>query len=189
MDTDRTLCECGCGRLGPRTARTGKPGRFLPGHYIRAFDPIKRFWSKVAKRGLDECWEWQGFRNNGYGRFKLGDRVVQAHRYSYELAFGIPPKGLFVCHHCDNPCCVNPRHLWLGTNADNLKDMAEKGRGRNRPFWGETNYNAKLTQYNVKVIRKLASQGVYQYQIAEQFKASLITINRIMNRRTWSKVA
>ena len=97
-----------------------------------------RFWAKVDKTG--DCWLWTAsvFRERyGYGKFQAGEnrantRVVYAHRYSWELVNGPVPDGLFVCHHCDNPPCVNPAHLFVGTHQDNVDDMMSKGRHRSQ---------------------------------------------------------
>jgi hypothetical protein len=91
----------------------------------------QRFWAKVAKG--DGCWEWTGCRHHQwrYGHFRKEGKNVQAHRFSWELAHGRPvPDGMMVCHSCDNPPCVNPAHLFLGTAKDNVRDMLSKGRGR-----------------------------------------------------------
>jgi hypothetical protein len=93
----------------------------------------ERFWSKVAYVGAgpDDCWEWDASRDKyGYGQFSMGHSECDpAHRVAYALAHGAVPAGLFVCHSCDNPPCVNPSHLWLGTAADNNRDRDLKGRG------------------------------------------------------------
>jgi hypothetical protein len=91
-----------------------------------------RFWSRVAVRQPSDCWEWTGCRTAlGYGRFGIGKRVVKAHRRAWELVNGAIPDGLWVLHKCDNPPCVNPSHLWLGTDAENQHDMSAKGRNHN----------------------------------------------------------
>lgn len=93
----------------------------------------ERFWSKVDQRGPNDCWPWLGARHErGYGRFILGERNRRANRVAWEIANARPvPDGMLVCHSCDNPPCVNPAHLWIGTLADNARDMVAKGRHAN----------------------------------------------------------
>lgn len=92
-------------------------------------DPVERFWKKVKKS--EGCWEWLAVvSSRGYGTFSLNYKSVSAHRYSYQLHFGEIPDGLLVCHTCDNPRCVNPDHLFLGTSLDNNHDMIKKGRSK-----------------------------------------------------------
>lgn len=91
------------------------------------------FWARVARRGPDECWEWRGSRNaKGYGQVtnQGADRI--AHRVAYEIAKGAIPSGMMVCHTCDNPPCCNPAHLFVGSNADNIRDKVAKGRSKRR---------------------------------------------------------
>lgn len=99
------------------------------------FEPY--FWSLVAKS--DGCWLWQGDRDGkGYGRIWHGKKREQAHRVAYELTRGQIPDGLFACHHCDNKLCVNPTHIFLGTQADNMQDWTRKGKNRlanDRTLW------------------------------------------------------
>ena len=86
-----------------------------------------RFWAKVERRGGDECWLWLGACDSaGYGRTTKA--AIPAHRLAWELTFGEDPGDLFVCHHCDNPPCCNPAHLFLGTSGDNSRDSVAKGR-------------------------------------------------------------
>jgi HNH endonuclease len=99
---------------------------------------IERFWEKVDRRGPDDCWLWTAATSrDGYGRVGVGGREggsQRAHRVSWELHYGRAPGGLCVLHNCpggDNPLCVNPSHLWLGTNDENMADMKRKGRARN----------------------------------------------------------
>ena len=101
----------------------------------------KRFWRSVDTSG--DCWLWTAcLWPNGYGRISVKGRAVGTHRVAYELAYGPIPTGMFVCHKCDVPACVNPDHLFLGTNTDNVRDMWAKGRGK-----GLDPHNGKLTRF------------------------------------------
>ena len=99
------------------------------------------------------CWEWQGSKRNGYGRMIIGSRTdgtrktVSTHRLSYELHYGEIPQGMEICHKCNNPCCINPDHLFAGTRQDNIDDRERKG--RNNPPKGEKHAKAKLTEADV----------------------------------------
>ena len=147
-----------------------------------------RFWDKVNHGGLYDCWEWQRQRNrSGYGMFRnpsLG-RSILAHRFSWELANGPILDGLFVCHSCDNPPCVNPAHLFLGTALDNNRDMRRKGRERNgERAKGMAHHAAKLTDDQVLRIRALGN-SVVKSRLAEHFGVNPNTISKICLRQTW----
>ncbi len=145
------------------------------------------FRAKIDKRGPDDCWEWQAFCNPaGYGMFRLGGQTYQAHRIAYKLAKG-EPGDLCVCHTCDNPKCCNPNHLWLGTCADNGRDMAEKGRATR----GEKNPNSVLTLAQVieiKAMLKDYSWGVAS-ALGKKYGVSEATISKIKTGQKWAHVS
>ncbi len=167
------------------TARAPRKSRWLP------FD--ERFESYI-RRG-DGCWEWQGPRHSaGYGQINRRDKVLLAHRVSYEKFVGPIPDDMDVCHTCDNPPCVNPVHLFLGTAADNLRDAARKGRmGRSgRP--GELNHAARLTEEAVRVIRLEPrvdgeTENRVVARLAKRFGVSRPTVHAVRSGKTWRHVA
>lgn len=155
----------------------------------------ERFWRFVDKDGKSidyvegKCWKWLGdIRQNGYGRFWLGDKSVPAHRYSYEIHVGQVLAGVLVLHKCDNPECTNPDHLFLGTQQDNINDKVKKGRLQNQN--GENNPGAKLTEKDVIEIRRLYSTGNYlQREIAAMFNMPLSSINQVIKMKRWKHLS
>lgn len=176
-------------RQSPVNHIHGKSGCPTCGH---GGTTVERFWEYVCKDGTQKsyvdsyCWQWTSvIAQNGYGRFWVNDKSVPAHHFSYELHYGPIPNGLFVLHHCDNPSCVNPDHLFVGTIADNVHDMISKG--RNVPTRGQRSSSCKLTPDKVRKIRVSCVSGNYQQkQIAEMFGVSQETICDIVHRRTWA---
>jgi hypothetical protein len=144
----------------------------------------ERFESKIDKKGDDDCWNWTASKTvHGYGQFRSGNTMVHAHRYAYELTHGKIPDGLCVLHICDNPACCNPKHLFLGTQPANMKDMMMKGRDYNSGI-GEG--NSKIKKFHVKQIRELYKTGKYSYhKLADMFKISKTEIGNIINNKTW----
>lgn len=149
---------------------------------------IQRFLSNCSHGDLKKCWEWSGMMNtNGYGRFSYKDNHVLAHRVSFEMFVHEIPDGMVVCHKCDNRKCVNPMHLWVGSQSDNLKDAFRKGRMVHPEPTGDKNGNAKLTWGKVREIRKLHESGVKKYLIASSFGISPSTVGNITNNQTWKE--
>ena len=143
----------------------------------------KRFWAKVNRGRPDDCWLWTAARGgNGYGLFRIGRIVQPAHRFSWEIHNGPIPEGLFVLHRCDNPLCVNPAHLFLGTQADNMADRNAKGRTSR----GEAHGEAKLTEAQVREIRASRES---QRAIAKRLGVAQTTISDIRKGKTWKLIS
>lgn len=134
----------------------------------------ERFWRYVTPASPDECWEWRGANNSfGYGRLNRGDknnRTIKAHRASYQIHFGIDPEDKDVCHHCDNPPCVNPYHLFLGDAKSNAEDMVRKG--RSGPQNGQGLLTRKVSDEDVRNIRYRASNNEYYWSIAQDYSVT-----------------
>jgi hypothetical protein len=219
-DSTVTCQQCGSAFLVPRYRLTDETrGKFCSRACYWANKRTKRtplaerFWAKVHK--TDGCWLWTAHCDRkGYGVIRTGGREgtdVHAHRIAWELEHGPIPAGLYVCHHCDSPPCVNPAHLFLGTPADNSADMARKSRSvKGRPMppdriprgerhgsqthpelvaRGEAKPNARLTPDAVREIRRRFDAGTAtQTELAHEFNVSKITVFDVVHRKTWRHV-
>jgi hypothetical protein len=145
--------------------------------------PQERFWPKVKKG--EGCWEWHGALSSGYGHFWDGNRIVQAHVFSWKEANGEIHDGLFVLHECDNRPCVRPDHLFLGTAGDNIRDAVSKGRNRYKPHSGEANGRAKFTREEAMTIIKRHLAGESQNALARELGVAPSTINCIVLGTHW----
>jgi hypothetical protein len=145
----------------------------------------ERIEAKVLRIPEAGCWVWMGSSQvRGYGEIISNNRKHLAHRASYEAFVGKIPKGMYVCHACDNVACVNPNHLFLGTQKQNLQDMASKGRSTR----GVKNPMAKLTEEQVKEIKQGFAEGKTDMELAKQFNMSRQGINGIRKEKLWSYV-
>lgn len=147
----------------------------------------ERFWFCVVRKSNDECWEWTGTKTNrGYGNIEIDGHAVGAHRLSYIIHFGEIPPNMDICHHCDNRGCVNPNHLFVGTNMDNVQDKIRKGR---QPH-GMNIKLSKLCDDDIPKIRSLYATGKYsQREIAKMFGLKThVSICRIINGTGWKHI-
>ena len=145
----------------------------------------ERIEAKVERIPEGGCWVWMGTTTvRGYGQIESNNRKHYAHRASYEAFIGKIPKGMHVCHACDNVYCVNPAHLFLGTQKQNLEDMARKGRST----LGSKNARAKLNEENVKTIRTLLDTGWSCSAIAKTLNVTISCISQIKRKERWNHV-
>lgn len=150
-----------------------------------------RFWMRVNKKGpfhkalRSRCWEWVGYLNSGLPALKVKGQMTVAARFCYQLHFGEISDGLLVCHHCDNPLCMNPAHLFLGSPADNMRDKVSK----HRQTKGEAVNTAKLRAPQVLEIRKLYAEGRYsQVELALHYGVTQASISAIILRKNWKSI-
>jgi hypothetical protein len=193
------LCECGCGRrtvVADHTDRKygyvkGQPKRFLRGHRLPARTE-REAWDKLVypkTRLMGECLVYAGtVDSKGYGSVMVGGhagRRMKVHRIAYAVHNGPLADDLFVLHACDNPSCVNPSHLRLGTAADNSADMVRRGRA---PNVGERCHAAVLTEADVRDIRARSEAGEKGCAIAAAYGVSQMCVSQVIRRKTWRHV-
>jgi hypothetical protein len=184
-----TCAECGevrklargyCGRCGTRRRRAG---------LLANLTDEDRFWARVRK-DPDGCWRWTASGVRDYGRILYDGKRVLAHRLSWELRHGPIPEGMEVCHNCpngDDPSCVNPDHLFLGTHAENMRDMVAKGRRRKvQGIRGEKSPVAKLTDAKASEALALYRTGGWSHStLARRYGVSDGAIQQLVQRKTW----
>lgn len=146
----------------------------------------ERFWKKVEKTA--GCWRWMGAKNDcGYGKLGVFLTEIYAHRMAMYLTGTVIPPGLFACHKCDNPSCVNPGHIFIGSNTDNMLDCAKKGRMRRAV--GEKVPRARFTSEQIMGIRSAYKRNLFGYlKIAKIFGVSSGCIRGIIQRKTWKHI-
>lgn len=146
-----------------------------------------RFWSHVLVGQSDQCWPWSGYRDRfGHGQFAVHHRkIVAAHRFALATRQVQPFDGACALHHCDNPPCCNPKHLYWGTNADNVRDRVERGRN----LRGEAHGRAKLTEEQVRQIRLSVANGHSQKAMAQVYGVRRSTVQLIVSRKRWTHLA
>lgn len=149
---------------------------------------IERYLGNFIVGEKSKCWNWTGSKSGGrYGTIQTGGIQLAAHRVAWQMENGKIPRGKYICHHCDNPACVNPNHLFLGTPKENSRDRETKQRS-NRPY-GEQHANSKLNAKRVLKIRKiLASNEKSAAETARLFGVNESTICKIKNRKSWKRL-
>ncbi len=150
-------------------------------------DISERLADKISVSAETGCWNWRANKNNkGYGKLWVNGRKQLAHRVSYVIHNGNIPRGINVCHRCDNPACINPSHLFLGTQAENIADRDAKGRQRVGERKGVHNGNSKLNEQDVVAIR--AANGMRLRELASQYGVTPTQISFIRRGKSWGHV-
>ncbi len=179
-----------------QTTRHTPEGRMTEAVLLRSIAPSRRFNQHTAPDmtsrfmshvmfGASDCWYWVGSTDDlGYGRFSYSTEN-KAHRAAFRIFKGDIPQGMKVLHKCDTRCCVNPEHLTLGTQKQNMQDMVAKGRNRCVPQHGEKNPMSRLTRAQVEEIRRRVAEGETQRSMCAIFNVSPMTINRIVRKESW----
>ena len=151
----------------------------------------ERFWKYTeVPIETDACWLWTGTRDRyGYGRIHIaGGRNFGAHRVAYGLLVGPIPAGMCVCHRCDNPGCVNPRHLFVASQEDNMRDMIRKGRTALCGVRGVDHWRAKFSPEEINELRRLVASGMSQAEAGRLFHMSHTNVSNVVHRRTWKNL-
>lgn len=165
---------CWCGEFAQTFVGNKRASELCHEHQL-----LKTYWENVDIKGQDKCWEWQGSKTQaGYGLIYWYGKLQYAHRLSLQFIGQAIPDRYHVCHKCDNPSCVNPNHLFVGSPRDNMQDKVSKG----RHTFGEKHPNAKLTNSEVLEIRDMAEDGVFFSDIAKTFDVSESHISTIVAR-------
>lgn len=174
-------CRCGCGE-----PVYGHLADYRRGHRPTR-DLADRLWAKVQKGHPGECWEWTGYANRaGYGQISVGGgsrALMGTHRAAWQVTHGAVPRGLFVCHHCDNPRCCNPSHLFLGTNADNIADAVAKGRLKGRPKVTDDQVAALRSKYVRHYATGRGGTRSNARELAAEYGLSVDHVNAVVNYR------
>jgi hypothetical protein len=167
-----------------RPAETSQPVRkraWMTRVFGKRYWEDTHFWEVATKHTALGCWEWQRMlTSEGYGQLRVDGKMRLAHRIVYQVFVGTVPDGLLVCHRCDNPSCVRPEHLFLGTRSDNAQDMAAKGRGRCGKF------QRRLTAAQVLEIREKYRAGSHRTnELARAYGVDKKTIYNVVRGRSW----
>lgn len=168
------------GRAAPYNRGSPKTRQF---YKVRPGNLEAYFWNNVAVGAPAHCWPWKGsLCEDGYGRARYDGKTWIASRLAYLVSYGEHPGQALICHHCDNPACCNPGHLYAGTKSDNEKDKFRRGRASMK---GESNRSAKLTADKVSEIRNLFAQGKSNMEIGRLLGVHHSTISKIRTGASW----